>query len=104
MSLLAIIYDKIIANRLIKWLKISYEQSAFQKGKSTTTQLFLLHLIIALAKKNNVTLYIGLFDISKALDKISRLKMLTFLLSLGIGMYMFNAIKKLFVLRLVSNF
>ena len=51
MPLLARLYDKILANRLKLWMRISYEQSAFQKGKSTCDQLFLLNLIISLARK-----------------------------------------------------
>ena len=57
---------RIIASRLVMWNKVSPEQTAFQKGKSTIDQIFLLHIIINLAKLCNVTLYIGYFDLTKA--------------------------------------
>ena len=38
--LLGLLYDRIIALRLIAWAKINSEQSAFQKGKSTVDQIF----------------------------------------------------------------
>ena len=63
--LFANLYDRIIANRLMKWVKINPEQTAFQKGKGTVDQIFLLRLIIGLIKYNKRTLNIGLFDLSK---------------------------------------
>ncbi len=59
-------YSVILANRLYKWICVDDEQTAFQKGKSTVHQLFTLRLLIALAHKLDITLYIGLFDIEKS--------------------------------------
>ena len=57
-TLLGILYDRIIANRLLTWAKINPEQSAFQKGKSTINQIFILRIIIALAKRYKKCQYI----------------------------------------------
>ena len=91
------LYDRIIGNRLRKWLKIAYEQSAFQKLKSTLHQLFTLRLLIDLAKRTNTTLYIGFFDLEKAFDKVSRLLLLKKLVKLGIGCCMLEALKRVYL-------
>ena len=70
--LLANLYDRISANRLICWVKISDAQTAFQKGKGTLDQIFILRIIISLIKYNKLTHYIGFFDLSKAFDRVSR--------------------------------
>ena len=64
--LLSDLYDKTLSNRLLQWVKISPEQTAFQKGKGTINQIFLLRLIMGLAKYYNTPLYVGFFDLSKA--------------------------------------
>ena len=95
-SILTNLYDRIIANRLIKWSSLSYEQTAYQKGRSTIDQLFLLRLIIELAKKLHITLYIGTFDLSKAFDIVSRFRMISTLVHLGVGSAMLYAIKQMY--------
>ena len=63
--LLAILYDRIIASRLVTW----------------SNELC------------NVTLYIGYFDLAKAFDKVSRPLLLKTLIKLGVGTVLFYAIK-----------
>ena len=92
-SLLSLLYDRIIAKRLLNWARIHPEQSAFQKGKSTLNQIFLIRIIISLVKRENITLFIGFFDLEKAFDKISRPLLLKSLIKLGIGSCMLHAIK-----------
>ena len=94
--LLANLYDRIIANRLIKWVKINPEQTTFQKGKGTLDQIFLLRLIIGLIKYNKITLYIGFFDLSKAFDKVSRFLLHKTLVKMGIGSFMLESLKSLY--------
>ena len=53
-NLLSLVYDRIIANRLLLWARIHPEQTAFQKGKSTLNHIFLLRIVIALAKRSFV--------------------------------------------------
>ena len=97
-----ILYDRIIANRLVMWSKVSAEQTAFQKGKSTIDQIFLLRTIINLAKHSNETLYSGYFDLAKAFDKVSRPFLLRTLIKSGVGASLFYAIKasKLFCYKI----
>ena len=91
---LAVLYDRVIALRLTAWMCVKAVQSAFQKGKSTLLQLFTIRLLIELAKKENITIYIGLFDLAKAFDKVSRYQMLKKLISQGIGNCMLQALKR----------
>jgi len=90
------LYDRIITNRLNLWIGVNDEQSAFQKNKSTIQQLFVLRILISLAKKTDATLYIGYFDLEKAFDKVSRLLLLSKLIKLGIGSYMLTALKRIY--------
>ena len=94
---MAVLYDRVIAIRLTAWMIVHNVQSAFQKGKSTLHQLFAIRLLIELAKKENITLYIGLFDLAKAFDKVSRYQMLKKLVSRGIGNCMLQALKRLYM-------
>ena len=92
------VFDRIIAYRLNTCIGISNEQSAFQEGKSTVHQLFVMRLINELAKKTDTTIYIGLFDLEKAFDKVSRFLMMRKLEALGIGNCMLQALKRLYAL------
>ena len=91
------LFDRIICNRLIRLAKINDEQTAFQKGKGTIDQIFLLRTIISIIKENNTPLYIGFFDLSKAFDRVSRFLLLKQLLKFGIGMTSFNIIKSMYL-------
>ena len=95
-SLLANLYDRILSNRLIQWVKINDEQTAFQKGKSTIDQIFILRIIIALATHMQYPLYIGFFDLSKAFDRVSRYLLLKALVKMGIGSVMLLALKSIY--------
>ena len=93
---LGVIYDCVIYGRLEKWLNVHVEQTGFQKGKSTTHQIFTIRLLIVLAKYMKITLYIGCFDIEKAFDKVSRYILLKKLITCGIGYHMLNALKVIY--------
>ena len=58
MKAIACLYDRIIANRLKLWLPFHVDQTAFQKGKSTLLHIFTIRIIIEIAKKKNLTIYI----------------------------------------------
>ena len=96
--LFAVLYDRIIGNRLISWAKICYEQTAFQKGKGTLNQIFTVRLLIALTKRYKRTLYIGFFDLSKAFDKVSRVLLLQSLVKMGVGSCLLEAIKAMYAI------
>ena len=94
---LGVLYDRIITNRLEKWIKVSDVQSAFQKFRSTLHQIFTIRLLIELAKQTNTTLYIAMFDLEKAFDKVSRYKLLLKLVKVGIGNVMLQALKRVYM-------
>ena len=104
MAALAVLFDRIVTFRIDQWIKgkISDVQSGFQKFKSTLHQIFTLRLLTEIAKKNNTTLYIGLFDLEKAFDKISRYKLLKKLVTMGISNTMLQALKRLYLYILYS--
>ena len=93
---LGVLYDRILYGRLMKWLNIHDEQTGFQKGKSTTHQIFTIRLLISLAKYMKIPLYIGCFDVEKAFDKVSRYILLKKLIKYGIGHCMLNALKSIY--------
>ena len=61
---MAALYDRIIMNHLEQWIIniICNEQSAYRKGSSTIYHLFTIRILIEIARINNVTLYIRVFD------------------------------------------
>ena len=91
------LYDRIIAKRLYRWMNVEPEQSAFQKGKSAIIQIFTLRILIEIAKRNNVTLYIASVDLEKAFDKVSRYRLLSTLVARGIGRVMLEALKNIYL-------
>ena len=93
---LAVLYDRIITNRLELWVAVRAVQSGFQKLKSTLHQIFTIRLLIEIAKMTNTTLYIGMFDLEKAFDKVSRYKLLQKLIAKGIGNCMLQALKRIY--------
>ena len=95
-NLLSLLYDRIIASRLIMWAKIHPEQTAFQKRKCTIDQVFLLRIVTALTKTSNTPLYVGSFDVEKAFDKVSRPLLLLSLIKMGLGSTMLHAIKAMY--------
>ena len=95
---MGVLYDRIINNRLKVWIRniIHDVQTAYQKGKSTLHHIFTIRLLIEIANLKNITLYIGMFDLEKAFDRVSRFKMLQKLITLGIGNAMLQALKRIY--------
>ena len=93
---LGVLYDRIINNRIKDWLIVHAVQSGFQKLKSTLHQIITIRLLIEIAKLYDTPLYIGMFDLEKAFDKVSRFKMLQKLIKMGIGRCMLQALKRLY--------
>ena len=96
MRALSSLYDRLIVNRLCKWMNVEPEQSAFQKGKTAIIQIFIIRLLTELAKKMNLILYIAFVDLAKAFDKASRFHLLGKLVEKGIGYYMLEALKNIY--------
>ena len=66
------------------------------RKENQQTQIFTLRRLIETAKKTNITLYIGCFDIEKVFDKVSRYLMLKKLIKCGIGSAMLCALKSIY--------
>ena len=96
MRAVACLFDRVIARRLYTWMSIENEQSAFQKGKSTLFQIFILRLIIEICKKKKQTIYIAFVDLEKAFDRVSRYRLLARLVALGIGKVMLETLKRIY--------
>ena len=96
LAALGAFYDRIIVNRLRSWSGINYDQSAFQKGKSAIHQIFTIRLLIEIEKRTDATFYIGFFDLKNAFDNVSRYLLLTYLIKLGIGNCMLQALKRIY--------
>ena len=56
MKSLAVLYDRIITNRLRSWLTFNVDQTVFQKLKSTLIHIFTLCILIEVARKQNLKL------------------------------------------------
>ena len=97
MKSIACLYDRILNTRLLSWIRVSAEQTAYQVGKSILNHLFTVRLLIELAKACDVTLYIGFFDIAKAFDHVSRYLLLKKLVSIGIGKCMLKALQMMYL-------
>ena len=96
LKLLACLFDRIIANRLKLWLSFHHDQTAFQTGKSTLIHIFTLRILIEIAKRKKVSLFVASFDVEKAFDIIPRLDLLKKLIKIGIGRCMLHALKQLY--------
>ena len=93
---IGVLYDRIISKRLESWIYIHDEQTGFQKGKSTLTQIFVLRVLIELARKTKSSMFIGCFDIEKAFNKVSRFILFEKLIKLGIGFSMLCTLKTIY--------
>ena len=100
MKTFACLYDRIITNRFKPWLNFHIDQTAFQKGKSTLIHIFTLRILIDVARKLNVTVYIASVDIEKAFDHVPRSLLLKKLVKLGVGKVMLFALKQLYMCSL----
>ena len=73
-------YDRILSNRIRRWMSVDEFQTAYQKGKSCNTQIFTLRIITELAKKNKIPIFIAFVDLEKAFDRVRRVTMLNTLM------------------------
>ena len=82
----------VLNNRLTAWYTPSQEQSGAQKGRSCEEQILVVRLLIDIARKLGLTLFIGGMDYQKAYDTVSRNKLLTMLRDAGCGKRFLSAI------------
>ena len=95
-QLLAKLYDAILKNRLVKWLKIPIEQTAYQKFKGCYLHVFFVRCLVAICKKRKKPIFIGVTDFEAAFDLISRRNLFKKLVNLGIGMFLLKAIMEMY--------
>ena len=103
-NVIAKIYSQVLLNRLTKWSteneKIIHNQYGFQKNKSTTDCIFLLHAIISKTINSKDKLYCAFIDFEKCFDKIDRLYLWQKLLAQHVSSKM---VKVYSILRYVKN-
>ena len=99
-NILAKIYSQILLNRLTAWTekheKISKCQFGYQKGKSTTDCIFILHSIISKVLSTGQKLYTVFIDYEKCYDKINRLFLWQKLLAQNVSLKITNALKAMY--------
>ena len=99
-NILAKIYSQLLLNRLTKWSEknetITDNQFGFQKGKSTTDCVFILHSIISKVLSSKEKLYCVFIDFEKCFDKIDRSYLWLKLLSEHVSCKLVKAIKSMY--------
>jgi hypothetical protein len=99
-NILGKIYSQILLNRLTKWAdtknKINSNQFGFQKGKSTTDCVFLLHAIISKVQHSKKKLYCAFLDFEKAFDKLNRNHLIQKLINENISSKIIRSIKSMY--------
>ena len=99
-NILAKIYSKLLVERLTKWSikhdTIIDNQFGFQKNKSTTDCIFILHALISKTLTNNNKLYVAYLDWEKMFDKIDRVLLWQKLLNANISSKFVCAIKAMY--------
>ena len=95
--ILAKLYDTVIKNRLVRWLVIPEEQTAYQKKKGCGLHVFFVRCLTSICKKLKITLFIGVTDFEAAFDYISRRYIFVKLARLGIGMLLLKALMEMYM-------
>ena len=100
-NILAKIYSQLLLNRLTKWSenyeKISENQFGFQKGKSTTDCVFILHSIISKVLNSGEKLYCVFIDYEKCFDKIDRSHLWQKLVAENVSSKLVKAIRSMYL-------
>ena len=86
------LYDMVLNARFIKWYTPSPEQAGSQKGRSCEEQILVIRLLIDVARKLCLMLYIGFVDYCKAYDTVNRNKLLKMLAAAGCGKKFLHAV------------
>ena len=86
------LYQMILNNRLYKFLKIPFEQSAYQKKKGCNLHVMCTRLLKILAKKLKQKLFIIFTDFEAAFDLVSRKLLFEKLKKLGVSTVMLSAL------------
>ena len=78
------LFERIINNRLVKYLEFNEGQAGGRKERSTIDQLFILKTLMRQRKEEGKRLYIVFLDIEKAYDKTGQESVLHIIWNKGI--------------------
>ena len=99
-NVLAKVYSQLLLNRITKWTeiyeKLTKNQFGFQKGKSITDCIFILHAVISKVLDSGQKLYCVFIDYEKCFDKIDRSLLFQKLLSENLNSKLVRAIKSMY--------
>ena len=99
-NILSKIYSQILLNRLNKWTDkydiLCKNQFGFQKGKSTTDCIFILHSIISKVLNSKEKLYCVFIDFEKAFDKIDRITLWQKLIQANVSSKIVKSLKAMY--------
>jgi len=99
-NIISKIYSKLLVNRLIRWSDkhdtLIDNQYGFQKSKSTTDCIFILHALISKTLASKKKLFVGFLDWEKMFDKIDRIYLWRKLLNMNVSAKFVTALKSMY--------
>ena len=87
------LYDSVLSTRFRLWYTPSFEQAGSQAKRGCEEQILTVRLLIDIARKTKLPLYLAFIDYAKAYDKVDRVKLLRYLDQKGCGTKFLMAIK-----------
>ena len=94
--LLSRLYDIIITARFLKWYFPNKEQAGFRELQGCLLQIFLIFLLMELAKATHNELFIAFMDYEKAFDFMNRAKLIQKMTAQNIGKRFAEAIAQMY--------
>ena len=92
MNSIAKIYDMVLSSRLSQWFKPFREQAGSQSGRGCVEHLVTLRILLDIARRKKLKLFITFVDFRKAYDYVPRDKLFTTLKQMGCGLTMLIAL------------
>ena len=94
--LLSRLYDIIMTTRFLKWYFPNKEQAGFRELQGCLLQIFLIFLLMELAKATQNELFIAFMDYEKAFDFMNRAKLIQKMTAQNIGKRFAEAIAQMY--------
>ena len=95
-QLLSRLYDTIITTRFLKWYFPNMEQAGFRILQGCLLQIFMIYLLIELAKSTKNDLFIAFMDYEKAFDFMNRSILIKKMIERNIGKRYVEAIAQMY--------
>ena len=86
------IYDMILSNRLSRWFTPCREQAGGQTGRGCIEHIVTLRLLMDVARRKKLKLFITFVDFSRAYDCVPRQTLFSVLKQMGCGLTMILAL------------